>query len=96
MFRSDDQNSAEVSVRNQYLEVYGALGGFSALAIMISSLFVAVGGLNASSKLHNKMLVSWKDSEIHVDGQNIAIYVSCRLMFLLLRCPFSIQIPKAV
>jgi len=58
ILRSDDQNSAEISVRNLYLGVYGALGGLSAIAIMISSLFVAVGGLNASSKLHNTMLVS--------------------------------------
>ena len=48
LYRSDDPASADPSVRDVYLGVYGALGGFSALAIMTSSLFVAVGGLNAS------------------------------------------------
>ncbi len=47
-FRSDDPASAMPSVRDLYLGVYGALGGFSALTIMTSSLLVAVGGLNAS------------------------------------------------
>jgi hypothetical protein len=46
--RSDDPASGTPSVRDLYLGVYGALGGFSAISIMTSSLFVAVGGLNAS------------------------------------------------
>ena len=47
-FRSDDPKSAEPPVRDLYLGVYGALGGLSAITIMVSSLLVAVGGLNAS------------------------------------------------
>lgn len=58
---SDDPNSSEPTQRNTYLGVYGALGGASALTIMASSLFVTIGGLHASSKLHNKML----DSILH-------------------------------
>ena len=48
ILRSDDPESADPSVRDVYLGVYGALGGLSAVSIVISSLFVAVGGLNAS------------------------------------------------
>ncbi len=53
---SDDPNSSVPSVRNKYLGVYGALGGLSAITVMISTLFVTIGGLNASSVLHNTML----------------------------------------
>ena len=53
---SDDPESAEPSVRNLYLAIYGVLGTLSALTICASSLITAVGGLNASTILHNNML----------------------------------------
>ena len=53
---SDDPNSAEPNVRDLYLGVYGGLGALTAITIMLMSLMVALGGLNASSKLHNTML----------------------------------------
>ena len=55
---SDDPDSAVISVRNTYLGVYGALGAGTAISIMSMSLIVAIGGLNASSKLHNNMLMN--------------------------------------
>jgi hypothetical protein len=39
-----------------YLGVYGALGFTSAVMLGLVALVVAVGGLNASTKLHDKML----------------------------------------
>lgn len=53
---SDDPDSAEASIRNVYLGVYGTLGSLSAATVCISALVTAVGGLNASSILHNRML----------------------------------------
>ena len=55
---SDDPTSAEVSRRNMYLAVYSILGTLSAVTICSSSLITTIGGLNASSKLHDKMLYS--------------------------------------
>ena len=53
---SDDPDSAIPSVRNLYLGVYGGLGAASSVTVMLSSLLVTLGGLSASSKLHNAML----------------------------------------
>ena len=53
---SDDPDSAEVSVRNFYLAIYGVLGALSAVVLGVSTLATAVGGLNASTILHNTML----------------------------------------
>ena len=53
---SDDPNSAETATRNMYLSVYGVLGFASASFLGGIALYVAVGGLNASSLLHDKML----------------------------------------
>ena len=53
---SDDPDAAVVSVRNLYLAIYGVLGAMSAVVLGISTLATAVGGLHASTILHNKML----------------------------------------
>ena len=53
---SDDPTSAQPAVRNLYLGVYGALGAASALTICLASVITAVGGLNASTILHDNML----------------------------------------
>ena len=53
---SDDPDSAIPKVRDMYLGIYGGLGAASAFTVMAKSLLVALGGLNASSKLHNIML----------------------------------------
>ena len=53
---SDDPNSAEVATRNMYLSVYGVLGVLSAVVLGYSTVVAAVGGLNASTKLHDTML----------------------------------------
>ena len=53
---SDDPNSADIGTRNMYLSVYGVLGFGSAILLGLIALYVAVGGLNASTKLHDKML----------------------------------------
>ena len=53
---SDDPDAAETSTRNLYLSVYGVMGALSAVAIGVSTLITAVGGLNASTILHDKML----------------------------------------
>jgi ATP-binding cassette subfamily C (CFTR/MRP) protein 1 len=55
---SDDPNSAEPKVRDTYLGVYGALGAATAITIVSNSLITALGGLNASSRLHNNMLAN--------------------------------------
>ena len=55
---SDDPNSAIPKIRDTYLGVYGALGAATALTIVANSLLTALGGLNASSKLHNNMLAN--------------------------------------
>ena len=53
---SDDPDSGDVPVRNTYLSVYGVLGAFSALAVCLISLITAIGGLNASTIIHDRML----------------------------------------
>ena len=55
---SDDPDSAETKVRNMYLGVYGLLGVLGAIATCLVSLITAIGGLNASTKLHDSMLMS--------------------------------------
>ncbi|TRY70343.1 hypothetical protein TCAL_02430 [Tigriopus californicus] len=55
---SDDPDSAIPSIRNMYLGVYGLLGGASALTVMLVYLIVTIGGLNASTKLHNNILTT--------------------------------------
>ena len=56
---SDDPESAVPAVRDLYLGVYGALGAGSAVMVVSSSLITALGGLNASSKLHNNMVIKY-------------------------------------
>ena len=53
---SDDPDAAETNTRNLYLSVYGVMGALSAVAIGVSTLITAVGGLSASTILHDKML----------------------------------------
>ena len=53
---SGDPDSAETDTRNSYLGGYGAMGAASAATIGFSTLISAVGGLNASTTLHDNML----------------------------------------
>merc|ERR1719210_2596428 len=54
---SDDPlASTQISTRNMYLAVYGVLGLFQGLCIMIGSLLLAIFTLNAAFKLHSTML----------------------------------------
>eukprot|EP00095_Tigriopus_kingsejongensis_P008533 maker-scaffold81_size397536-snap-gene-2.18 protein:Tk08533 transcript:maker-scaffold81_size397536-snap-gene-2.18-mRNA-1 annotation:"multidrug resistance-associated protein 1 isoform x4" len=53
---SDDPQSAIPKYRDMYLGGYGGLGGASALTVMVVYLIITIGGLNASTKLHNNLL----------------------------------------
>ena len=55
---SDDPDAGQSSVRDMYLGVYGLLGTLSALGFCSVTLVTALGGLNASTKLHDNMLMS--------------------------------------
>ena len=55
---ADDPEAAETKTRNIYLGVYGMLGTLASFAICSASLATAIGGLNASTKLHDNMLQS--------------------------------------
>ena len=52
----DPLASTDISVRNMYLAVYGVLGLFQALFVMLATGFIQIGSLKASSKLHHGML----------------------------------------
>ena len=53
---SDDPEAGEVRLRNLYLSVYGVLGVLSAVVFCVVNLVTALGGLNASTLLHDKMV----------------------------------------
>ena len=53
---ADDPEAGEVKVRNIYLSVYGVLGVLTALVFCVVNLVTALGGLNASTLLHDKMV----------------------------------------
>ena len=53
---SDDPEAGEVKVRNIYLSVYGVLGVLTAVVFCVVNLATALGGLNASTLLHDKMV----------------------------------------
>ena len=53
---SDDPQAGQVKVRNLYLSVYGVLGVLTAVVFCVVNLVTALGGLNASTLLHDKMV----------------------------------------
>ena len=53
---SDDPKAGEVKMRNIYLSVYGVLGVLTAVVFCVVNLVTALGGLNASTLLHDKMV----------------------------------------
>ncbi|KAB7506631.1 Canalicular multispecific organic anion transporter 1 [Armadillidium nasatum] len=53
---SDDKNSTIPSVRNKYLGVYGGLGVFQAITVVIGFIIVARSAIIGSKLLHNNML----------------------------------------
>ena len=53
---SDDPQAGEVKLRNIYLSVYGVLGVLTAVVFCVVNLVTALGGLNASTQLHDKMV----------------------------------------
>ena len=55
---ADDPDAGETKARNIYLGIYGLLGTLTAVGICSVTLITAVGGLNASTKLHDNMLHS--------------------------------------
>ena len=55
---ADDPDAGETKARNIYLGIYGLLGTLTAVGICSVTLITAVGGLNASTKLHDNMLNS--------------------------------------
>ncbi|XP_040579194.1 LOW QUALITY PROTEIN: multidrug resistance-associated protein 1 [Lepeophtheirus salmonis] len=44
------------SIRNHYLEIYAILGFFQSIFTMFGSVTIAIGTLNASMKIHGKLL----------------------------------------
>jgi len=55
---SDDSGAATEQMRDLYLSIYGLLGSMSALVTCLAVLVTAIGGLTASSVLHNQMVTS--------------------------------------
>ena len=55
---SDDPDAGETKVRNLYLGIYGLLGMLSATGMSLVTFVTAIGGLNASTRLHDSMLHS--------------------------------------
>ena len=55
---ADDPKAGETKTRNIYLGIYGLLGTLASFAICSVSLVTALGGLNASTKLHDNMVQS--------------------------------------
>lgn len=55
---ADDPEAAETKTRNMYLGIYGLLGTLASFAICSASLVTALGGLNASTQLHDNMVES--------------------------------------
>ena len=55
---SDDPDAGETKVRNLYLGIYGLLGMLSATGMSMVTFVTAIGGLNASTRLHDSMLHS--------------------------------------
>ncbi|XP_055548416.1 multidrug resistance-associated protein 1-like [Wyeomyia smithii] len=54
----DPKAITDTSVRDVYLGVYGALGGFQSIALFISSVALGLGCLKAAKELHDKLLES--------------------------------------
>ena len=55
---SDNPHANTPHVRNLYLGSYALLGSLTSVGIAIVAVLTAIGGLNASTRLHNKMLHS--------------------------------------
>ena len=55
---SDDPDNDVARVRNFYLAIYGLLGTLGATLMSLVTSITAIGGLNASKTLHDKMLHS--------------------------------------
>ena len=56
IWSTDPEASTVVSVRNKYLSVYGVLGFLQSGFIMVGTIMISIGTLNAASKLHKTML----------------------------------------
>ena len=56
IWSTDPAASVDIGVRNKYLSVYGVLGLLQALFIMVGTVAISIGTLNAASKLHATML----------------------------------------
>ena len=56
IWSDDPEASTVVSVRNKYLSVYGVLGLLQSGFIMVGTIMISIGTLNAASKLHKTML----------------------------------------
>ena len=52
----DPLATTQIPTRNMYLAVYGVLGLFQGISIMIGTVFFAIYTLNAATKLHKTML----------------------------------------
>ncbi len=53
---TDPMASTDIPTRNKYLSVYGVLGLLQSVFIMIATVLLSIGTLNAASKLHENML----------------------------------------
>jgi len=53
---TDPLASVDDGVRDKYLAVYGVLGIFQGVAVMIAAMALSIGCLNAASRLHEAML----------------------------------------
>ena len=60
----DPLASTDISVRNTYLTVYGVLGFFQAICIMVGTSTVSIATLWASTNLHNTMLKNIMSSKM--------------------------------
>ncbi|XP_055543163.1 multidrug resistance-associated protein 1-like [Wyeomyia smithii] len=54
----DPKAATDPSVRDMYLGVYGGLGGLQSIALLIASITLALGCLNAANRMHNNLLES--------------------------------------
>lgn len=53
---SSDPNNVDPATRDMYLGVYGAMGVGQALTMLVASIVLAIGCLNAARDLHNGLL----------------------------------------
>ncbi len=56
IWSTDPTASTDIGSRNKYLSVYGVLGLLQATFIMVGTVLISVGTLNAATKLHATML----------------------------------------